>query len=151
MKTNYNIWEMHCHLLQTSLILNSMIYDAKKERSLQQLILKTSSYNHFSQNLNVWKYIANISLPIQKKYQIEKMQHNNGCIYCKIQKGKYSLKQAAHLAYEQVVNNLRKHGYLPSKSLPNIWIYTHQEKPNFVYVSTILESNILIWMTSTTS
>ena len=60
-------------------------------------------------------------------YNIEKIQNEDGFVYCKIQKGMYGLKQAARLAYEQLIGNLRKHGYSPSKFAPNIW--SHITRP----------------------
>lgn len=35
----------------------------------------------------------------------------------------YGLKQAAHLAFEQLKSNLTPHGYFPVESNPNMWYY----------------------------
>ena len=61
---------------------------------------------------------------IEKKYNIDEIKHEDGYVYCRIQKGMYGLKQAARLAYEQLVTNLNKHGYSPSPMSPNIWTHT---------------------------
>ena len=42
-------------------------------------------------------------------------------IYCKIKKGTYSLKQAVHLVYDDLVSHLKKYGYHPDKICQNIW------------------------------
>ena len=41
----------------------------------------------------------------------------------------YGLKQAARLAYDALVTNLKKNGYSPDKYCPNIWVHqTRQTK-----------------------
>ena len=42
-------------------------------------------------------------------------------IYCRIKKGMYGLKQAARLAYDDLVKHLSKYGYYPDKICQNIW------------------------------
>ena len=44
--------------------------------------------------------------------------------YCKIKKGMYGLKQAARLAYDALVKNLKAAGYSPDKYCPTIWVHT---------------------------
>ena len=39
----------------------------------------------------------------------------------------YGLKQAARLAYDNLVTNLKKDGYFPDKYCPNIW--SHESRP----------------------
>jgi len=45
----------------------------------------------------------------------------DGWIFLKIKKGMYDLKQAALLAYQQLVTNLAPHGYTPCKYSVGIW------------------------------
>ena len=47
--------------------------------------------------------------------------HNDGFVYCRIKRGMHGLKQAARLAYEKLVQNLRIHGYKPDPVAQNIW------------------------------
>ena len=58
---------------------------------------------------------------ITKKYKIQSIIHNDGYLYCKIKRGMYRLKQAAHLAYNSLKKHLQQHGYFPDKFAPNIW------------------------------
>ena len=44
-------------------------------------------------------------------------------VYCGIKKGMYGLKQAACLAYDDLVLHLNKHGYFPDKVCQNIWLH----------------------------
>ena len=45
----------------------------------------------------------------------------DGHIYIKIEKGMYGLKQAAVLAYDNLVKNLSSHGYSPIPHTIGIW------------------------------
>ena len=45
----------------------------------------------------------------------------NGYIWFKIQKGMYGLPQAGQLAYDQLVQHLRKFGYHPAKYTRGLW------------------------------
>ena len=67
---------------------------------------------------------------IHKKYftpefiDTYKMQHipdQDGFVYCEINKGMYGLKQAAILAYNQLVKRLEQYGYHPLKSSNGLW------------------------------
>jgi len=60
------------------------------------------------------------------KYNLNSIVHN-GYIYCKIKKGMYSLKQAALLAYNYLVEKLAPHGYRPIPHTIGMW--KHDTKP----------------------
>ena len=45
----------------------------------------------------------------------------NGYVYGKIKGGMYGLKQAAILAYKQLVTNLAQHGYYPCPNTTGLW------------------------------
>ena len=47
----------------------------------------------------------------------------DGYVYCQIKKGMYGLKQAARLAYDELVIHLKQYGYHPAKYTPNIWVH----------------------------
>jgi hypothetical protein len=46
---------------------------------------------------------------------------HNGYIYCKIQKGMYSLPQAGIIAQQLLEKRLRAHGYHKSTNTPGLW------------------------------
>lgn len=110
-------------LLDTKVILNSTISDHKKYGSkfctvdIKDFFLQTM--------LDIPEYIR-----IHKKYftqdfiQAYDMHHipdNDGYVYCEINKGMYGLKQAAILAYNQLVARLEQYGYHPLRSSTGLW------------------------------
>ena len=64
---------------------------------------------------------------------------NDSYVYCKINKGMYCLKLAAHFAYDDLVEHLSKYRYQPDTICQNIFGHTKQEKQNSIYVLTSLE------------
>ena len=58
---------------------------------------------------------------MKSKYNISSLVAEDGYVYCKIKRKIYGLKQAARLAYDNLVTNLKKDGYFPDKYCPNIW------------------------------
>ena len=58
---------------------------------------------------------------IRKKYNITDLISQESYVYYRIKKGTYGLKQADCLAYNTLVDNLKKEGYIPDKYYPNIW------------------------------
>ena len=74
---------------------------------------------------------------MNNKYHIPSLVAGEGFVYCKIKRGMYGLKQAARLAYDNLVTNLKKDGYFLDKYCFNIW--SHESRPtNFHYVWMIL-------------
>ena len=61
---------------------------------------------------------------IRKEYDIESKIAPDGYVYIHIQKGNYGLKQAAVLAYNQLVRNLKPHGYVPCPFTAGLWKHT---------------------------
>ena len=51
-----------------------------------------------------------------------------GYIYMRIKQGMYGLKQAAILAYEQLVKHLKNHGYYPVVGTNSIFSHKKREK-----------------------
>ena len=113
------------NLLDAKLLINSTISDSHKGARFATIDIKDfflQSTLPEAEYMRIHsKYFHNT---IRTKYNIDTIQNEDGYIYCKIQKGMYGLKQAARLAYEQLINNLQKHGYSPSKFSPNIWSHT---------------------------
>ena len=59
---------------------------------------------------------------IKEQYGIDELKADNDYVYVKIEKGMYGLKQAAILAYENLMNNLRQYGYQPVPHALGIWM-----------------------------
>ena len=59
----------------------------------------------------------------KEEYGIDSIIAPDVYIYCKIKYGIYGLKQAAPLAYDKLITNLKKHEYAPDKYYPNIWTH----------------------------
>ena len=59
-----------------------------------------------------------------KIYNINELIDDDGYAYCKIKRGMYGLRQAARLAYNALLSNLKEDGYNPDRLCPNIWTHT---------------------------
>ena len=66
-------------------------------------------------------HIKNIPQDIIDTYNLQNIVTPDGYVYIKIKKGMYRLKQAAVLAYNNLVNNLREHGYAPIPQTVGLW------------------------------
>ena len=114
-------------LIETKLILNSVISDAKKGARFMTMELK----DHFLQTvMKEAEYMR-----IHKRFLTEEIRHQyktddlvavDGYIYCKIKRGMYGLKQAARLAYDLIKQRLAPYRYHPDNVCPNIW--THETR-----------------------
>ena len=58
---------------------------------------------------------------IRIQYNLYNLVEPDGCVYIEIRKGMYGLKQAARLAFDNIVNLLAPHGYYPIRHMPGIW------------------------------
>ena len=56
-------------------------------------------------------------------YDITSKIATDSYVYVKIKRGMYGLKQAAILAYEQLVKNLKPHGYYPVPNTSGLWAH----------------------------
>ena len=63
--------------------------------------------------------------PLEKRelYEIDERIAKDGYAYLKIKKIMYSLKQAAILAYQQLVKCLKPHGYYPVPNTAELWAH----------------------------
>ena len=98
--------------LESKLIINGMISDAHLGARFMTADLK----DYFLQSLLLEPEYLRIHgryllLNIREEYNINELIASDGYVYCKIVKGMYGLKQVAKLARNQLVDNLRKHGY----------------------------------------
>lgn len=115
-------------LLETKLLLNSVISDAHKGARFMSMDLK----DHFlASPMNRPEYMKihrrHIPPDIFEQYKLIDIVTPDGFVYVKIKKGMYGLKQAAILAYQHLVNNLAPHGYTPCKYSLGLW--THNTRP----------------------
>ena len=110
-------------LIESKLIANSVISDYK-EKNAKFCSLDIKDF-FLSTKMDRPEYIR-----IHRKYFSTKFLtiynlHNkiapDGRIYVKIYKGMYGLKQAAILAYKQLVENLGQHGYHPIPLTTGLW------------------------------
>ena len=108
-------------LIETKLLLNSVISDAKHGARFMTLDLK----DHFLQStLPDAEYIRIHSKyffeDVRLKYNIDSLVAPDGYVYCKLKRGMYGLKQAAKLARDNLIMHLAKYGYSPDPAAPNI-------------------------------
>ena len=109
-------------LLETKILLNSTISDAEKGARFLSCDLKDfflASPMNKPEYMKV--HISKFPPDIIQRYKLELLQDDNGYVYIKIKKGMYGLKQAAILAYLQLVNFLKEHGYFPEKHCIGLW------------------------------
>ena len=110
-------------LLDSKLIVNSTISDHKQYGSK---FCSVDIKNFFLQTkLEVPEFIRihtkYISKDFLNEYNMHHLPDKDGYMYCRIDKGMYGLKQAAILAYKQLVKRLNTHGYHPLKSSNGLW------------------------------
>ena len=78
-----------------------------------------------------WEYIkmrlSDIPDEIVKEYNLKEIATKDGSIYVEVRRGMYGLPQAGLLAQEQLIVNLKEHGYYQSKLVPGLW--HHQTRP----------------------
>jgi hypothetical protein len=112
-------------LLETKLLLNSVISDAAKGARFMSMDLK----DHFlASPMERPEYMRvhrrHIPPDIFEQYNLHSIISTDGFIYIKIKKGMYGLKQAAILAYQKLVNNLAPYGYKPCKYSLGLWTHS---------------------------
>ena len=109
-------------LLETKLLINSVISDAHKGAFFITIDLK----DFFLQTIMdepEYMRIHERYFPkdIRQQYNIDNIVGDDGYVYCKIKRGMYGLKQAARLAFDQLVKKLQPFGYYPDPNHPTIW------------------------------
>ena len=114
-------------LLETKLLLNSTISDAQKGARFMSLDLKDFFLVTPMMKPEYMKVpIKYFPIDIKLKYKLEEKVHGN-YVYIKIKKGMYGLKQAAVLAYDNLVKNLVQYGYEPIPQTDSFW--HHKTRP----------------------
>ena len=115
-------------LLETKIILNSTISDAKKgarfiTADIKDYFLATPMHRPEYMKVLLKYFPADIV----KKYDLLKKVSKDGYVYIRIKKGMYGLKQAAKLAFDQLVQKLKPFGYSPAPNTSGIWV--HDTRP----------------------
>ena len=63
---------------------------------------------------------------LRLEYDIDIIADKDGYVYCQIEKGMYSLKEASCVTFENLKANLAPSGYHPVSCTPRLWC--HQSK-----------------------
>ena len=100
--------------METKLLVNSIISHAKDGDHFISADIK----NYFlvtpmAQAEYMKVQYKHISEDIRQQYNLQEKVTSDNCIYIRIKKGMYGLKQAAILAYNQLKQNLLPRGYYP--------------------------------------
>jgi hypothetical protein len=64
---------------------------------------------------------------IRLQYGLYALVEPDGYVYCEVRKGMYGLKQAARLAFDNLVKLLAPDGYYPVRAYPGLW--KHKTRP----------------------
>ena len=114
-------------ILETKLLINSVISGAKQGARFLSMDLKDFFLASTMKEPEFMKiHRKYVPQDIIDKYNLEEKIIDN-YVYAKIKKGMYGLKQAAILAYEHLINNLKPHGYEPIPHTVGLW--KHHTRP----------------------
>ena len=112
-------------LLESKLLINSVISDAPKNARFMTLDIKDFFLQSLLKDPEYMRIHAKyFTEEFRKAYNLYDKINADGYVYCIIQRGMYGLKQAAILAYEQLVDNLRPFGYAPVEGTTGLWAHT---------------------------
>ena len=111
---NYDWGAPATDLLETKILINSVILDACRGARLCSMDLK-DMFLHAPMEQPEYMKVKLKYFPsdIIQQYELYKIVHNDGHVYIKIIKGMYGLKQAAILAYKILYKLLLEAGYHP--------------------------------------
>ena len=113
------------NLLETKIMLNSVISDAKKGARFAALDLKDYFLGSPMERPEYMRvHIDKFPPDIVEWYNLKEKVSDDGYIYIRIKKGMYGLKQAAILAYDNLVKTLAPHGYHPVPNTQGMWKHT---------------------------
>ena len=125
---SYDTGSPAASLLETKLLLNSVISDAHKGARFLTCDLKDfflASPMEEKEYMRI--HIKHFPQDIRDQYNINNIVHTNNFVYIRINKGMYGLKQAAVLAYQNLVHVMKAHGYQPCPLSTGVW--THVSRP----------------------
>ena len=108
-------------LLETKLLINSTISDARKGARFCSVDLRDFFLSSTMKEPEYMKlHLKYIPQDIIEKYNLLELAVD-GYVYIMIRKGMYGLKQAAILANQQLQQNLAKEGYYPIQGTSGLW------------------------------
>ena len=147
---NADVGSPTASLLEAKLLINSTISDADNSATffapdLKDFFLATPMKDCEYMRIHS-KYFFD---DIRQEYDIDSKIAPDGYMYIRIQKGMYGIKQAAVLAYNQLVRNLEPHGYVPCPFTAGLW--RHKTKKHFACALMTLVSNHSLTVTNSTS
>ena len=118
-------------LLETKLLVNSVISDASRGAKFMTLDIK-DFYLATPMPKPEYMKLSLTSIPpdIITKYNLHSIATPSKKVFVKIKKGMYGLKQAAILAYNHLVANLSNHGYRPIPHTVGLWKH---DKRNIIF------------------
>ena len=109
-------------LLETKIIINSVISDAADGARFMALDLKDFFLASPIPDAEYMKLpLGHFPADIIDRYKLNELVADDGFVYIKIKKGMYGLKQAAILAYEYLITNLKESGYAPIPHSVGMW------------------------------
>jgi hypothetical protein len=112
-------------LLETKLLINSVISDAKKGARFLTCDIKDFFLATPMSRPEFMKiHISNFPADIIERYHLHNLVDRNGYVFIQINKGMYGLKQASVLAYDLLVKNLKKDGYHPIPHTVGLWSHS---------------------------
>ena len=115
-------------LLETKLLLNSVLSGAKHGAKFMTCDIKDFFLATLMQKAEYMKIpFQYFPEDIITRYSLRELLASDGYIYIKITKGMYELKQASVLAYNNLVKNLKDHGYAPIPHSVGLW--RHNSRP----------------------
>ena len=118
---NFDAGSPATDMVETKLLFNSVISDAKAGARFMSLDLKDMFLMTMMDEPEYMKCAYRyFPSDIRKRYNLDALVHN-GFIYIKIKKGLFGLKQAALLAYQQVSKLLQAGGFRPILGSLGMW------------------------------
>ena len=109
-------------LTETKNLVNSTISDAHKGAKFMASDLKDFFLaTPMDGNEYMKTHIKNIPQDIIDMYNLQNLVTSGGYVYIRIKKRMYGLKQAGVLAYNNLFNNLREHGYVTIPQTVGLW------------------------------
>ena len=116
------------NLLETKILLNSTISDAHKGARFCTADLKDHFLGSPMKEPEFMRvHISKFPKDIIERYNLYDKMDDQGFVYIRIRKGMYGLRQAAILAYNNIVRLLEPHGYAPVPGTQGIW--KHKDRP----------------------
>ena len=115
-------------ILETKILVNSVITETDKNAKFMTIDLKDFFLASPMLTPEFMKLqYKHIPDDIIKKYNLDKKVAADRCIYVKINKGMYGLKQAVILVCNQLVKFLEPHGYKPIPHTVGMWYHTERK------------------------